>query len=265
MEDPVVTWLKKHYGSFGSKLASSLDAVSEKQRDFCDRYLSGVAVAQAAREAGLRTDSPQLLLHVPKISAYLNILAAKQEVDLGKASAAEMMDRIRATPVLSSDSDVLPPEVVAELNDQLDHKAAGLNGLADEDLLANVSADPDFGILQVPAVKMLHNDTFGPEWVIENLVRVAERCLQIEPVFDKKGRPIGEFQFQAAPALKALELVGKTMAMFRDRVEHGVGSLADAGTSEIDDRLRALVDKHPQLQGFLTLEHEHEKKPNRKH
>jgi len=257
-EDPVATWLKEHYGSFGTKIASSLSHISETERDFCDAYLSCGSSTQANRESGLNSSSPQMLLHLPRISAYLNILAAKQEVDLGRKSTAEMLDRIRATPVLSADDQLLPKEVLAEVQASLEDV-----GVLDEETLRDqVNPTPDFGIMQVPEVTMLHNTVFGPEWVLENLVRVAERCLQIEPVYDTKGRPIGEFKFEANASLKALELVGKTMALFRERIEH-TGSLDKFETTDIDDRIAALIGEHPQLARLVKVDDD--KTPDRTH
>lgn len=56
------------------------------------------------------------------------------------------------------------------------------------------------------------------EWVINNLIEVAERCMQSEPVRDKEGNPTGEYTFNAAGANKALELLGKYKNLFTDKV-----------------------------------------------
>ena len=57
------------------------------------------------------------------------------------------------------------------------------------------------------------------EWVLRRLMQVVERCLQAEAVVDRKGEPViietpeGEmgaaYTFQAAGAIRALELLGK--------------------------------------------------------
>lgn len=67
-------------------------------------------------------------------------------------------------------------------------------------------------------------------WVLERLRTVAERCMQAEPVLDKKGEPVyvetpngseaPAFTFQASPATRSLELLGKHLGMFPDKVEH---------------------------------------------
>ena len=65
------------------------------------------------------------------------------------------------------------------------------------------------------------------QWVIDSLITVAQRCMQVEPVLDKKGDPIlvktdlGElsaaFTFEPAGANKSLELLGKEVGMFVER------------------------------------------------
>lgn len=243
-EDPVAEWLKEEYGEYGQQTAGYIELLSEKQREFCSRYLVHGKPGQAAREAGLsKAAAAQAhhFLNVPKISAYLNLLAAKREVDQGRASSAEMLVRIKATPVVAADS-VPPPEVVAKVTQNLE---GGVADLSDGELMGNIQAPVDDGIMQVPAVKVPPSVVFGPDWVVEQLIRVAERSLTIEPVCDTKGRPIGQFKFNATAALRALELVGKTLALFTDRVEHT--PLEQYEGSELDARIQALVGAHPEL------------------
>lgn len=53
------------------------------------------------------------------------------------------------------------------------------------------------------------------EWVISRYMKVVERCLQAEPVFDKQGNPTGEYQFNATGANQALRALGDTLGMFK--------------------------------------------------
>ena len=53
-------------------------------------------------------------------------------------------------------------------------------------------------------------------WVIIKLREVVERCMQVVQVYDKLGQPTGEFEFDAAGATKALELIGKHLRVFGD-------------------------------------------------
>lgn len=57
------------------------------------------------------------------------------------------------------------------------------------------------------------------EWVVSKLKDNAESCLQDVPVLDGDGEPIGEYKRDSSGANKALELIGKTMGMFVDKVD----------------------------------------------
>lgn len=57
------------------------------------------------------------------------------------------------------------------------------------------------------------------EWVIQELVDNVKRCKQATPVLDAKGEPTGEYRFDANGANKALELLGKHLKMWTERVE----------------------------------------------
>ena len=54
-----------------------------------------------------------------------------------------------------------------------------------------------------------------PDWAPEQLREVAERCLQHEPVTDRKGNPTGEYSFNVGGALTLQRLRGKHLGMFR--------------------------------------------------
>ena len=248
-EDPVAEWLKKEYGDYGHLTAGYIELLSEKQREFCARYLVHGKPRIAAEEAGFtKHTSAQAhhFLNVPKIAAYLNLLAAKREVDQGRASSAEMLVRIKATSVVAADS-VPPPDAVVKVTKNLE---GGVAALSDGELMGNIQAEPSDGIMQAEPVKIPPNVTFGPDWVVEQLIRVAERCLTIEAVCDTKGRPIGTFKFQPTQALRALELVGKTLALFTDRVEHT--PLEQYEGSELDARIQKLMGRYPELANIGT-------------
>ncbi|WP_436463118.1 terminase small subunit [Acinetobacter seifertii] len=67
-------------------------------------------------------------------------------------------------------------------------------------------------------------------YVVRNLRDIAERCMQAQPVLDRKGDPVlildkeGElkaaYKFDSAGAIKANELLGKHTGMFNDKVHH---------------------------------------------
>ncbi|HEY5585698.1 MAG TPA: terminase small subunit [Ruminiclostridium sp.] len=60
------------------------------------------------------------------------------------------------------------------------------------------------------------------EWVLNNLRSVAERCMQQEPVYIyENGEKVesGEFKFDSSGANKSLELLGKHLKLFTEKVE----------------------------------------------
>ena len=69
------------------------------------------------------------------------------------------------------------------------------------------------------------------DWVVERLREVAERCMQaVPPPAPKAGADPapGVWKFDAGSAIRALNLLGKQMGMFSDKVEHQVSVHEDA-------------------------------------
>ncbi len=58
------------------------------------------------------------------------------------------------------------------------------------------------------------------EYVITSIKSVAERCMQAEQVL-VQGEPTGEYKFDASGANKSLELLGRHLKLFTDKVELG--------------------------------------------
>jgi len=80
------------------------------------------------------------------------------------------------------------------------------------------------------------------EWVISRLMRVAERCMQAEPVTDKEGNPTGEFRFDATGANQALRMLGDTMGLFKPaekKPEDEYANLSDDDIARIVAELAA--------------------------
>lgn len=46
-------------------------------------------------------------------------------------------------------------------------------------------------------------------WVLNQAVKVHQRCMQAEPVTDREGAETGEYKFEHSGANKALEIIGK--------------------------------------------------------
>lgn len=77
--------------------------------------------------------------------------------------------------------------------------------------------------------------------VLDNLQLVLDRCLQAVPVLDRDGNQTGEWQFDSRGATKALELMGKHLAMFTEKVEVST-------TVGLADRLRAALSRVDEVQ-----------------
>lgn len=73
--------------------------------------------------------------------------------------------------------------------------------------------------LKVKQAALAEKMQINQEWVITRLQQVAERCMQAEPVLDRDGAETGEYIFQAAGANKALELIGKHLGLFNDKLD----------------------------------------------
>lgn len=57
------------------------------------------------------------------------------------------------------------------------------------------------------------------DYVLHSLKTVVERCMEAVPVLDSDGQATGFWRFNAPGANKALELLGKHLGMFKDKLE----------------------------------------------
>ena len=84
------------------------------------------------------------------------------------------------------------------------------------------------------------------DYVLNNLKEVAERCMQAEPVLDKEGNPTSEYRFEHAGANKALELLGKNLKLFTDRLEIRVinswEDLSEEEQAKVAESLRLRIE-----------------------
>lgn len=70
------------------------------------------------------------------------------------------------------------------------------------------------------------------EWVLEKLVENANRAMQAVAVTDSEGAQTGEYKYEGNVANRSLELLGKHLGMFKERVEH---TGKDGGPIETND------------------------------
>jgi phage terminase small subunit len=80
----------------------------------------------------------------------------------------------------------------------------------------------------------------GPEYVLNSLKEVAERCKQGIPVeeFDPVSKQMvktGEWKFEHQGANKALELIGKFQKMWTDKTEHSLDPNIASVLDRFDD------------------------------
>lgn len=57
------------------------------------------------------------------------------------------------------------------------------------------------------------------DFVVLRLLDTLEKCSKPVPVLDASGNPTGEYIFDSKGALRALELLGKHLGMFEDRLK----------------------------------------------
>jgi len=82
------------------------------------------------------------------------------------------------------------------------------------------------------------------QYITDSVKSIAERCMQVEEVRDKKGNIVpGEFQFREFGALKAFELLGKRIGYFeKDNRQRQAIVIPDL-TEEQKKKLRDDFDK----------------------
>jgi phage terminase small subunit len=73
------------------------------------------------------------------------------------------------------------------------------------------------------------------EGVLADLQEIKQRCMQHIPVVDKLGHETGEYVFDSRGATRALELQGKYLKMFTDKVQHEGGVEIHVVTGVPDD------------------------------
>jgi hypothetical protein len=76
-------------------------------------------------------------------------------------------------------------------------------------------------------------------WIIARLKSLVERCMQAEQVLDRKGEWTGEYKFEPATALKALELLGKHHGMFERPMARDEGEALSP--EALDATIQAMV------------------------
>lgn len=107
------------------------------------------------------------------------------------------------------------------------HKAGYSEAKAEAAGAALLGCRPVVAAVRQVGRDMAMHDSVTQHWVAARLVDVTERCLQAVP------GPGGEYRFDAASATRALNLLGKYLQMFSDRVEHRV-SMHESALEELE-------------------------------
>lgn len=74
------------------------------------------------------------------------------------------------------------------------------------------------------------------DWIMHKLKTIIDRCMQVEPVLDKDGQPVGAHTFDAGNACKALELAGRHIGMWNDKLKID-GQININATMTIEQRI----------------------------
>lgn len=64
-----------------------------------------------------------------------------------------------------------------------------------------------------------HEVLVSKSWVLKQLILNVQKASQAEPVLDRDGMETGDYIYQGNVVNKALELLGKEIGMFRDKVD----------------------------------------------
>lgn len=67
-------------------------------------------------------------------------------------------------------------------------------------------------------IQAADNALVTAEYIIKSIKSVADRCMQAEQVM-VQGQPTGEYKFDASGANKSLELLGRHLKMFTDKID----------------------------------------------
>lgn len=73
--------------------------------------------------------------------------------------------------------------------------------------------------LKIAMEKRAERTEITADYVLNGIKELVERCIQAEPVRDAEGKPTGEYKFEAAPALRGYELLGRHLGLFPNKMD----------------------------------------------
>lgn len=74
--------------------------------------------------------------------------------------------------------------------------------------------------VQAERAKLASRTGISQDYVLSRLKENAERAMQAVPMMDDDGGSLGIFRYDGAVANRALELIGKHLGLFTEKVEH---------------------------------------------
>jgi phage terminase small subunit len=115
-------------------------------------------------------------------------------------------------------------EYVKDLNGASAYRRAGYRAKNDNVAKACASRMLTNANIKTAVAKLMQDraekNSLTADWVLKRLKENLERCMQIEPVFDRYGHETGVYKWEPKAANKSLELIGKHIGMFIDKLEH---------------------------------------------
>lgn len=79
------------------------------------------------------------------------------------------------------------------------------------------------------------------QFVLSQLREIVDRCMQAAPVLDKDGEPTGIWSFNPSGANKALELLGRHLGLWNDKLSL---QLTEAKARELIERAAGIIVRH---------------------
>jgi phage terminase small subunit len=77
-------------------------------------------------------------------------------------------------------------------------------------------------------------------YVLTSLKNIAERCQQAEPVLDREGNETGEYRFDSVGANRSLDLLGKYLGLFTDKLKVDFADVTSKTDAELEAEAKAM-------------------------
>lgn len=98
--------------------------------------------------------------------------------------------------------------------------------------------------IKAGCLKLAEKSELTVQWVLDNLKEISQRCMEKTPVMRRQGREMvqvenvdgeGVWEFDSAGANRSLELIGKHIGMFIERVQDVTPALPVRVIIQVDD------------------------------